>query len=284
MDWNWFFSALAQSTAAIVGIFSAFIITKIINNQSQFMNYKGKVKQLESISKKLIDDIEIRKFDDLNKFKLHCVEKEVKRILHKEDVAKEPVYYYEKTNIPQYEKKIKVLENIKVWINWYNQRKEKGYRTSVLGNSYPTDEIKYRFEAEEEKINKIISETNEHIRDILETTNHLENNPESSNIITISIVSVLLLFFIGVIYPLSFLPLENPSSLDISIKHVLPTVFSFRGLLLLGISLIFCGIKTVFLITNLSLKYSSEDVKRLTKFSKLSNYSPYFKIAEQNMR
>ena len=31
MDWNWFFSSFAQSSAAIVGIFGAFLITKILN-------------------------------------------------------------------------------------------------------------------------------------------------------------------------------------------------------------------------------------------------------------
>ncbi|MCH7733340.1 MAG: hypothetical protein IIB44_12675 [Candidatus Marinimicrobia bacterium] len=41
-DWNWFFSALAQSAAAIVGIFAAFIITKIVNNQST-LNQDGSI-------------------------------------------------------------------------------------------------------------------------------------------------------------------------------------------------------------------------------------------------
>jgi len=37
-DWNWFFSSLSQSSAAIVGIFGAFIITKILSNNSNFDN------------------------------------------------------------------------------------------------------------------------------------------------------------------------------------------------------------------------------------------------------
>lgn len=36
MDWNYFYSSLALSVAALVGIFSAFIITKVISNQSEF--------------------------------------------------------------------------------------------------------------------------------------------------------------------------------------------------------------------------------------------------------
>ena len=44
MDWNWFFSSLAQATAAVAGIFAAFIITKIINLQSEFKRKDARMK------------------------------------------------------------------------------------------------------------------------------------------------------------------------------------------------------------------------------------------------
>ena len=46
MDWNWFFSSLAQSTAAIVGLFGAFIITKIINNEKEYKTNTAKIENL----------------------------------------------------------------------------------------------------------------------------------------------------------------------------------------------------------------------------------------------
>jgi len=42
VDWNWFFSALAQSTAAIVGLIGAFVFTKIVNNQAAFAVKRNK--------------------------------------------------------------------------------------------------------------------------------------------------------------------------------------------------------------------------------------------------
>ena len=39
-DWNVFYSSLAQSTAAFVGLLGAFIMTKIINNEQQFNENK----------------------------------------------------------------------------------------------------------------------------------------------------------------------------------------------------------------------------------------------------
>lgn len=46
MDWNWFFSSLAQSVAALVGVFSAFVITKIVNNQSEFSSKVARTQEL----------------------------------------------------------------------------------------------------------------------------------------------------------------------------------------------------------------------------------------------
>jgi cytosine/uracil/thiamine/allantoin permease len=53
MDWNWFFSSLAQSVAALVGIFAAFVITKIINNQSDFARKATRIREIISTSEKL---------------------------------------------------------------------------------------------------------------------------------------------------------------------------------------------------------------------------------------
>ena len=55
LDWNWFFSAIAQSTAAITGIFSAFIITKIINNQSNFLKNNNLFTFYENEAKRIKD-------------------------------------------------------------------------------------------------------------------------------------------------------------------------------------------------------------------------------------
>lgn len=58
-DWNWFFSSLAQSTAAFVGLLGAFIITKIINNEQKFKENKDKIQTMAIYSKNIK-----RKLDD----------------------------------------------------------------------------------------------------------------------------------------------------------------------------------------------------------------------------
>lgn len=36
LDWNWFFSSVAQSAAAMVGVIAAFLIAKVLSNQAAF--------------------------------------------------------------------------------------------------------------------------------------------------------------------------------------------------------------------------------------------------------
>lgn len=66
-DWNWFFSSLSQSTAAIVGLFGAFIFTKIINSEQKFKINKDKILEFSLYSKNLKRKLSDRKFDWYNK-------------------------------------------------------------------------------------------------------------------------------------------------------------------------------------------------------------------------
>ena len=135
MDYNWFLSATAQSTAAIVGIFSAFIITKIINNQKIYKNNLDLFVKLENESDKL-----------------------------------------------------KRLNNIDKHMHLGNE--------NTVG---PPDSIiieKAKIEVE------IIS----HIKKINHSITRVSQNSESSILISFSIISLLILFFVGVIVPLCKLP------------------------------------------------------------------------------
>ncbi|WP_210014341.1 MULTISPECIES: hypothetical protein [Pseudomonas] len=68
-DWNWFFSTLSQSTAAIVGIIGAFIIAKIFANQASFSEKNNRMKTLVVESKKILDRIDTIAFDWYNREK-----------------------------------------------------------------------------------------------------------------------------------------------------------------------------------------------------------------------
>ena len=55
IDWNWFFSAFAQSGAAIIGIIGAFVISKIIDESSIKLNVEEKYKNLLTPWEKILN-------------------------------------------------------------------------------------------------------------------------------------------------------------------------------------------------------------------------------------
>lgn len=46
-DWNWFFTSISQSAAAIVGLLGGFIINKILSRETEFEQNNGLFDQLE---------------------------------------------------------------------------------------------------------------------------------------------------------------------------------------------------------------------------------------------
>lgn len=98
------------------------------------------------------------------------------------------------------------------------------------------------------------------------------------------LVFVGLLFFLGVIYPLSFLPTNVGRDITLSFDfHVIMShMFSIKGIFLTLLSIIFSSILIIFFLLNIKLKYSNELISELMECKKLSSYSEYFAIMEEN--
>jgi len=95
---------------------------------------------------------------------------------------------------------------------------------------------------------------------------------------------IVILFFAGVIYPLSFLPVNNDYGIHISIDAFIPLLFSLRGALLAAVSIVFMIVVTMFFRTNLRLRYCQSDVLDLETFTRLSKYSEYYGVMEDNIK
>lgn len=76
-----------------------------------------------------------------------------------------------------------------------------------------------------------LREIREHIRTIVAFLPLIRDNPESSPQISYAIGAALMLFYVGVIYPLSFLPAAGAPNLEISWDVVSSSLFSFTGVL-----------------------------------------------------
>ena len=189
MDSNWFLSATAQSTAAIIGIFSAFIITKIINNQKIYKNNLDLFVKLGNESDRL-----------------------------------------------------KGLNNLKI---------DKPIELDTRFNTEPQIRIDY------------------HINRLNDFISSVSKNPESSNLISFSIILLLVLFFVGVILPL-YMITSNPE-VEIRLLNIMSFI-SFKRILLLIISIIFTAIMIVFFKENIRMKYDKNEIEKIEKYANIDYY------------
>ena len=292
MDQNWFFSAIAQSAAAIVGIFSAFIFTKIINNQQEFAKNKVKIKELFSHSQKLIDDLSIRYFDWFNKNRLKEALDDLEADVREERKILPPEECISKYNFPIFLTREELMNSITEKLEMLKEElrieeekrleeaKKASFRhplfsipTSIplLHNiripNMPNVRLYDQLLQEEELIKQLINEVRLQTRVIDIFKKEISKNPQSSALITFSIILAIFLYYIGVVCPLNLL------SASVVIK---------TGLLS-AISLIYTSILAVFLVINLKMKYKKEDLEKLDFYSQFKNYSEYLKIMEENI-
>lgn len=279
MDWNWFFSSVAQSTAAIVGIFSGFIITKILNLQTEYSRNCRLIDEFLNDSEKFIDIAKDDLFDKYNKLTLENGLRDLFPLIQREKRELSCEELYDKGGYSIFISKSEVMEQIKNKLD----RLQKG--------DIAEDELSERIVPimEEDMINKmkesLINKTNEirhHVRRLSTFLNNIYIKGETSRLITISIISCLCLFYVGVIYPLHFLPTKSDITITYSISEIFYYLCSRSGIILIIISFIFTLIMIVFLIINEDLRYPIKKIIKLNEYKKIENYSKYIKAYVEN--
>lgn len=286
MDWNWFFSSVAQSSAAIVAVFSAFIITKIINNQSQFESNKRRIKKLlnESIRYK-----EIATYRRIGWYSQYLINKETKKLQEKcknLEISGSPEEYYFNSSFPSFIKRDGVIQRIDSVMKMPISAKSSTPMDNVFKDFRPAHELSEEqlITEEQNKIYGLIADVKHHVALLNDLVEELSANPESSAVIRWSILTSMSLFFVGVIYPLGFLPLPQGAVISLSLKYIPDYIFSFTGILLFALALIFSGINLYFLNINSKMVYDQNKIDELNGFSEFSDYSVYFQNMEDNQK
>lgn len=293
MDWNWFFSSLAQSTAAIVGIFAAFLITKVVSSQGEFIRKKTRLKELLANSEKFRESFDIRAFDWYCERKSEYALEGLEDILNElEDpaAASTPAEYYDRLRFARYEPRDTVLERIEKAIADHRPPNRGGGRFAMLAPSIASmrfsttidNQTRQSVTEEGETIDELIVEAKQHCRLAKLHLTDITGDPEASGVVSLSILAAFLLFLGGVILPLSLLRLENTQTEMLGAIDWLASLLSLKGALLLLVTLIFSAILFLFWWVNSSLKYDTAEFGQLESDTKLENYSPYLQIRKEN--
>jgi hypothetical protein len=292
MDWNWFFSSLAQSVAALVGIFAAFIITKIINSQGDYARKSSRLNELLTISDKLTEALSQRSFSWYSEHKLKHALDYLDGQLDQEE-PKSPEAYYSDINFPRFIPRVEVLKEIEERIKYHvpkSTSRGSGSPGIMLSQEFIRDRAewdrRFREQVDEEgnAIKDLILELRQHTRLVQLHLLEVEDNPESSSLITKSIIGAGVLFLTGVIYPLSFLPVDTTKPISLSFMAFFTILISLKGFFLGIVTLIFTLIMVTFLNVNWSLKYDNQDMAQLRKAAKVEHYSDFLRIMEANQK
>lgn len=319
-DWNWFFTSVSQSAAALVGIFGAFIITKILTNQTSFTAGNVKIQELIAEGKRLADISGHIYFTWYHNRLLENFQEKAEEILEENPNQKTEEIFKRLTFSPYLikevgfakieEAKLRREERIAKERQEAEERRKRAeeLKNGPFGNLVPIIEnitnmqskvprfanegLRDSMEKERKKMDDMYTDVMHFSRVASNLYASVSINPDSSPAITKSLRLVLLLFFVGVIYPLSFLPAPanwSPTSSWVglsdfiwSVRYAPDFIWSLRGALLIFISGIFTYMVMMFLNMNAQMKYAPEILEELERYKSLDTYSPFFATRETN--
>lgn len=304
IDWNWFFSSLAQSSAAIIGILGAFLVSKILNNQAIFLQKKNKCQSIIIDCKKVADAANDRYFGWYNKYTNERVFEKLQDLLSSGEYLS-PQEYYDQLHFSIFSPHQEIKSEIKMKIEQHKniqeqERNESLKRAEKFGKErpgvvyiepvYPKLDIPRSY-PEQSKLNEefdlisiCLRDAKYQVRLVSNILMDIEKNPESSKLVNAILIFICFLFFFGVIYPLGFLPVQTNSEINITfdLEVILSHIISIKGFFLFVLSLVFSVTLIFLFLLNRSLKYPMEILDSLRRFEYLSEYSDYFRIMEEN--
>ena len=290
MDWNAFFATIAQITATIVAIWGAFIISKILNNETAFNNKKAKIRSVWNISHAL-GMRSLMNFKGYNYSKRYASLSKLKELLPETEILSANQYYLN-LDFSWYDCREDVLDLLTKVIG---DGKDKTYISQIIDIELEAlKEFNYSNHQRESlgiAIQSKYVEVYENTSTVYFLLKLIRNNPESSNMITWSIIILSILFCVGIIYPVSFIPTNLDYSFSLkelnnvlSFSHFFTILFSLKGLIIFSIVVPFYSLLTYFFIKNLKLKYKPKNIEILEEYEKMDTYNIHFKNFNENAK
>lgn len=299
-DWNWFFSSLAQSAAALVGIVGAFIASKILSNQSTFAEKRHRARETLTTCRKVADSAGALAFDWYHEKVISAELAELESIY---DVRHNltPEDYFNRLDFPASISRSDAIERIKNQIEFRKEeirreedlerKRQEQREVGVPGFNLPPLEPpqlelpnmhNVAVTKEQEAIDRVYLEAKHQIRVVSDVIASIQGNPESSPQITGALGLVTMLFYCGVIYPLSFLPMAENVQINLTLIALWDILFSIRGAMLAAVTVVFSTLLIMFFLLNQRLRYEEHLIEDLRKYTSLSEYSSYFQAMWEN--
>jgi hypothetical protein len=314
MDWNWFFSSVAQSVAALVGTLLAFVIARLLNSEADFARRGDAIQEALRRAERIHDELASRNFVWYNERRM---ERSLNGVRYQAGVLlseASPEEFLDQFQFSEFVPRDDILNAIRSTMKDIereseDKKRQEAARQARRGPPYvgsrgimtqmpdlssfpsPTENARRQSEAdaerdrlheEREAIKRLRVETRDSVRNIRALLTAVRSNPESAQLIARVLGGATILFLLGVIYPLSFLPLSPRWTISFNPLVAVQILFSVRGFILTLATVSYLGIALVLKRVGGRLVYSADTVSELEKWTDDGTYSKYLAIWRDN--
>ena len=284
MDWNWFFSSIAQSVAALVGVLGAFLIARLLNSQAEFQANGARTRELVRRSMNLRDLIQNRNFEWYNAGMSRDAIHDIVADLKNGRSVPSPESCFDVYNFSLYALKTKTVAAIRTALE--AERERLGRRRDPAPMFAMPDVDLYvpsvAIAREGETISEIVVAIKSHVRETQEHLALIRTNPERSSVVRVVLVSLLLLFWTGVFYPLTRLPVGLSGESIALFSNDSAGLALQRGIILIVASLVFTGMIGVLGFMHERLSHPESEIAELDQWIAPGAYSDYLQTRVDN--
>lgn len=282
VDWNWLFSSVAQSVAALVGVMGAFLISRVLGSESSFKANCARTQELRMQTQTLLDratarDIEGYAFRELQD-ELDDVARSV-RDGDEADLRSAEEYYDQFEFTPMFPRE-RVLEVIQETIDEALAARGDWSSAITAGLRRPEYAVAARqnMRGDREAVAQLRVDIKDHMRRVSQHVETLSSQPDRSSVTRATLVALLLMFFGGVLAPLSYLPVATGQTLAI-----VPTGLAGAKWLSLAIaSVVFSGLMIGLGMVNERFTNSQDDIDELQEALEPEFFSACFGALVEN--
>lgn len=278
MDWNWFFSTLSQSAAALIGIIGAYVISRLLAINSEINALGSELDDLLIDYNGIILKINRIRFDWYTTFLVKNNTK-LKKMINKgdfEDLTEDKVI--EKI----YEIDDSIFKIDDAVLTAYNELRVnyKPFKALIIFDAINNNQINELLN-ERERFENLQIASYILIEKFKKNSQHLNYFDNALKAMKIIIYTLLFAFFLLVIYPLHFMPMSENQDPEISfkLKQIIISIYSLKGGLLIMFFSIIGGLFLYFLYLTKLIKriLNYENERNSDYYKNIKNYSVHFK-------
>ncbi|MCK4504617.1 MAG: hypothetical protein KAW14_03300 [Candidatus Aegiribacteria sp.] len=277
MTWNWFFSSTAQAVAAVVGLFGAFLISRILQYENDVFSNTFRMRQTFEKAKHARLEA-----DSMNTELQRHIDRTVVNALNQVDreartkvITDPPGTIYEKLPISVFADRISITAQIGETLSKANATRSHTVPTAPSFN--PWRELDWSDEEE------FLQHYNS-VQEIAQTAEQLHSmSTASKTFFRWVLIAVGVLYTVGVLLPLSLLPVHEQLGFNITLRGILAETLHFKGITLIIVSGVFYILLVTFWKRLNRIMYPDHLIGKMMLVSDLGYYSPLYHIGFINI-